>query len=346
MEQLLEIQKRLVPELLNDMHRRYRILRQIQWMQPVGRRALAGALDMTERVLRAETDFLREQGLIRVDSAGMKLTEAGQSILTDAEPFIREMAGLRGLEERLASVLGIRRAIIVPGDSDHSAWVKKEMGRAAARLLAELAEPDGVIAVSGGSSVLELAEELPAHPVLKTVTFVPTRGGMGERVELEANWIVSRMAMRTGSSYRLLHVPEELGDEAYQTMIREPRVREVLEKIRQARIVVHGIGDARAMARRRGSPEEVVEKLVREGAVGESFGYYFNQNGDIVHRVRTIGLRLEDLIHVKRIVAVAGGSGKAEAIRAVCGHVSRDVLVTDEGAARAVLKMEEPVREC
>jgi central glycolytic genes regulator len=337
MERILEIQKQLVPELLGMMHKRYLILKQIQWMQPVGRRALAAAMDMTERVLRAETDFLRGQGLVITESSGMRLSDAGFRIAMEMEPLIRELFGLRQLEERLAGELGIRQAVIVPGDADRSEWVKKEMGRVAARLLRDLAEPEEIIAVSGGSSVLEVAGMMSPTPALKTVTFVPTRGGMGERVELEANYIASLMAQRTGGKHRLMHVPEELGEEAYQTLIREPRVREVLELLHRARIVVHGIGDARTMAVRRGSSAEVLKKLEEQGAVGESFGFYFDRDGRIVHRVNTVGLRLEDLGNVKRIIAVAGGSGKAEAIRVICGKVSRDILVTDEGAARAIL---------
>ncbi len=51
-------------------------------------------------------------------------------------------------------------------------------------------------------------------------------------------------------------------------------------------------------------------------AVGEAFGYYFNEEGEVVHKVPTIGLQLEDLSHIEHVIAVAGGSSKAKAIRA------------------------------
>ncbi len=45
--------------------------------------------------------------------------------------------------------------------------------------------------------------------------------------------------------------------------------------IRKARIVVHGIGDAIVMARRRKVDEGTIQELIADGALAEAFGYYF-----------------------------------------------------------------------
>lgn len=57
MHDLLKVQKRLVPDMFMVMQKRYRILRSIYFSQPIGRRALAEMLDMSERVLRTEVAF-------------------------------------------------------------------------------------------------------------------------------------------------------------------------------------------------------------------------------------------------------------------------------------------------
>ena len=49
-----------------------------------------------------------------------------------------------------------------------------------------------------------------------------------------------------------------------------------LDKIRQANITIHGIGDALKMAYRRQSSEQVIENLQHHQAVAEAFGYYFD----------------------------------------------------------------------
>ena len=59
------------------MERRYSILRQISLSEPVGRRTLSNILDISERVVRSETEFLKEQGLIDVAVSGMTITYEG-----------------------------------------------------------------------------------------------------------------------------------------------------------------------------------------------------------------------------------------------------------------------------
>jgi central glycolytic genes regulator len=93
------------------------------------------------------------------------------------------------------------------------------------------------------------------------------------------------------------------------------------------------------MAERRKSKPEVKQKLENQVAVGEAFGYYFNEKGEIVHKVLTIGLQLEDLEQIPNVIAVAGGSSKAKAIKAYMKKApASTILITDEGAARKLLK--------
>ena len=65
MQTLLEVQRKLLPDFLEAMQKRYNILRYIKIMEPVGRRTLASNLHLTERTLRSEVDFLKEQNLTR-----------------------------------------------------------------------------------------------------------------------------------------------------------------------------------------------------------------------------------------------------------------------------------------
>ena len=83
---------------------------------------------------------------------------------------------------------------------------------------------------------------------------------------------------------------------------------------------------------------EDFQKLKDLHAVGEAFGYYFNEAGDVVHKVQTIGLQLDDLDNAEHVIAVAGGTTKAKAIRAYMKQApSSTILITDEGAASEIL---------
>lgn len=81
MKDLIKIQQKAIPDLIDKMYRRFSILTTISNNQPVGRRSLSEHMDITERVLRSETDMLKKQDLIQVKSTGMEITEEGKSVL-------------------------------------------------------------------------------------------------------------------------------------------------------------------------------------------------------------------------------------------------------------------------
>ena len=64
MQTVIEVQKKLLPDLLAIMQKRYHILQYISTMEPVGRRNCCN-LGLTERVLRSEVEFLKEQNLFK-----------------------------------------------------------------------------------------------------------------------------------------------------------------------------------------------------------------------------------------------------------------------------------------
>jgi central glycolytic genes regulator len=339
MQSLIDIQKRLLPDLLQVLQKRYSILRYIGFMQPVGRRSLAVSLGYTERVLRGEVDFLREQNLIYTNNVGMSLTPEGKNLLEDLEGFMRELKGIDVMEMELKHKLGIKKVVIVPGDSDESPMVKGELGKASAICMKKLLSGKNIIAVTGGSTMAAIAERLSPEITQKELLFVPARGGVGEDVQNQANTICSIMSRNTQSKHRVFYVPDQVSTDIYESLIREPDIHEVLKLIKSASMVLHGIGDAITMAERRKTNPEILSMLESSKAVGEAFGYYFNEQGEIVHKVLTIGLQLEDLVGIPNVIAVAGGNSKAKAIKAYLKQApASTILITDEGAARKLLK--------
>ncbi|WHX99923.1 sugar-binding domain-containing protein [Neobacillus sp. DY30] len=339
MQSLIDIQKRLLPDLLQVLHKRYSILRHIGFMQPVGRRSLASNLGYTERVLRSEVDFLKEQNLVSINNIGMSLTSEGKNLLEDLEGLIRELIGIDVMELELKHRLKIQKVIIVPGNSDESQMVKEDLGKACAYCMKKYLTGKNIIAVTGGSTMAAVANVLTPELGKKELLFVPARGGIGEDVQNQANTISSIMSKNTQSKHRVFYVPDQVSNEIYQSLIKEPEIHEVLNLIKSASMVLHGIGDAITMAERRKSRPEVIQKLEANAAVGEAFGYYFNEKGEIVHKVLTIGLQLEDLSQIPKVIAVAGGATKAKAIKAYMKKApASTILITDEGAARKLLK--------
>jgi central glycolytic genes regulator len=339
MKSIIDIQRRLLPDLLAVIQKRYHILRYIKVMEPVGRRSLAASLGLTERVLRSEVEFLKEQKLLFSTSAGMGLTDEGKELLEDLGHIMREIMGTDQMETELQKMLGVKKVVIVSGNSDESPWVKSELGRSCVRCIKNLLVGKDIIAVTGGSTMASVADMMVPNLKQHELIFVPARGGLGEDVENQANVICAKMAERSGSQHKVLYIPDQVSKEMYQSIMKEPSIHEILTLIKSASMVLHGIGDAITMARRRKTSSEDLLRLQQLQAVGEAFGYYFNEEGEVVYKVQTIGLQLEDLEHINHVIAVAGGASKAKAIRAYMKQApSSTILITDEGAAKELLQ--------
>ncbi len=336
---LLQLSQRLVPEMTGRLRARYRVLQRIALHQPIGRRSLAQVLGTTERVLRAEVDLLKGQGLIDVGPLGMTVTQAGEALLRDLYDAIARLDGRGDLEQRLAERLAIKRVSVVRGDSASDPVAVRDIGHAAGQVLREFLRPPCAVAVTGGSTMATLAEVMPRSSRALAVEVLPARGGLGERVEWLANTIASQLAEKLGGTYRMFHAPESLSESTAQKLAAEPAVAAIMERIRNADIVVHGIGEAQAMAKRRGLDAATERLLAERGAVAEAFGYYFRADGRTVYVTHTMGLRLEDLSRIGVVIAVAGGADKAQAICAAAKAYRIDALATDEGAARAILQL-------
>lgn len=319
------------------MYRRFSILTTISKHQPVGRRSLSKYIDLTERVLRSETDILKKQELIKVKPTGMEITEAGETTIRQLNSYFNIYSDDHHLAQVIKEQYNIKEVYVIPGDSDADKTVKIELSRQAGQLVEDVLYEHAIVSVTGGSTMAYVSEAMHKQPY--NVLFVPARGGLGENVVYQANTIAASMAQQTNGDYTTLYVPDNVSETTYNTLMLEPSVIHSLEKIKESNITIHGIGDALKMARRRQSPSEVIEKLQHHNASGEAFGYYFDDQGDIVHKVKTIGLQLEDLESKKFIFAVAGGKSKGEAIKAYLSIAPNNtVLITDEASARVIAK--------
>ena len=328
----------LLPELDRTLQKRYRMLQAIQTQGPIGRRTLADVLSRTEREIRNEMGVLQEKQLIQVFQKGMILTELGHVVLEQLKPFFYEVSGLSHKEKLLAKHLGIQKVAIIAGNVDEDPTAKAYLGKEASYILSERAKPKSIVAVTGGSSVATLRRNLIEAKPFNTMKFVAARGSMSNEVSHQANTLVAKFAKECGGKYHTLFLPEHLSDQAYALMMEEPIVKETVQLYEDANVVIHGIGTASEMGKRRSMKDEAYAKLIEKGAVGEAFGYYYNAEGQVVERIKTVGIQLEQVQESELILAIAGGKTKAKAIEAYFKFAAKHtILVTDEGAADEIL---------
>ena len=339
MQEILAVQKKIVPELVDVLEKRYNILRTIYFNQPIGRRVLASEVSLGERIVRTEINFLKEQNLIEINTLGMSVTEEGIRVVEQLKDFMHEIKGLNDVEKFIKKSLGVKDVIIVPGDVESNPYVLKELGKAASNYVKDIIKDNSIIAITGGSTVKELVEAFPKINNVSNVLVLPARGGMGRKVESQANTLAAALAKKVNGNYKLLHIPENVSLEVLDGLLKEKQIKEVIDSIRNADILIYGIGNAIHMAGKRGASEEFIAELNRNGAVGEAYGWYFDKNSKVVSENTTIGIKINDAKKINTHIAVAAGKNKVEAIIAAEMNDSNAVIVTDEAAATKIVEL-------
>lgn len=330
------LMRKIAPDLAEQIEHRALVLERIDALQPVGRRMLSGRLNLPEREVRSIAATLKEYGLVELGAAGMALTPQAQSILPTARRFSRELRGLTKMETALSKLLHVPRVYVAAGDADEDPHVLHEVGRLAAGKLRSFLHSGSTIAVTGGQTMIEVAHALP-HGTAMNVMVVPARGGIGRALETQANTVASEIAGRLGGHHRLMHLPDDVDDVAMTELRRFPEVTETLELLQRADVVLYGIGRADDMGEKRQLPPNLLNTVLRKGALAEAYGCYFDSGGEVIYSASSVSHDLGKLKPDCSMIAVAAGARKAEAIRAVMNSRQHAMLVTDEGAARALL---------
>lgn len=339
MKNLLKIQQKLIPEVIEIMTKRYLVLREISLSGPIGRRALANNLQNSERIIRTETELLKQQGLIEVASKGMTITQEGQQLLKDLKDAMRDVIGINQLQEEIRQYLGIKKVILIPGSYDNNHSLIKDIGSQAAKYFLDIIKDNDIVSIAGGSTMLEFARSIKSDKKYNSITVVPARGSMGLDVETQSNNVVAEVSKNIHSNYKLLNVPDQLCEESIKMLTQEPEIKSTLELIDNSDVLVFGVGRADEMVERRKLSDEIAKNIMDKKAVGEAFGHYFNKKGEIVYKLNTVGIDMKSFKNKRETIAVFAGRKKAEAFIPISKINKNIVLITDEESAKEILKL-------
>ena len=99
----------IAPDLMEELELRTLILERIAALGPIGRRALATRLNLSERTVRAAADALRDAGCITQSAAGMEISDAGRQLVETARAVSRSRRSVQSTERALSRKLNIER---------------------------------------------------------------------------------------------------------------------------------------------------------------------------------------------------------------------------------------------
>lgn len=336
---LLQMQSKLVPEMLGKFNSRYELLVTIKINQPVGRKMLMNFINMTERQLRTECDVLSRLGLISKKTTGMTITEKGEEFLFEVKSlFVKN--DFEKEQTFLKENFSIKDVYVVAGDFSTNEATKVEMANLLLEKINGKITKDCVIGVSGGSTMYYVASRVDETlGYSKNVMFTPIRGGLStDSTEYQANDIAAKMANNSKHNYQLLHAPDNIGSKTFDELIKEPVVKNSLDVINKTSIIIHSIGNAFEMAFRRKSSVSILEVLKERKAVSESFGSYFNKVGKEVFKTSTIGMSFKDVSGIENVFTIVGGEDKADAVYSYLHTEPRNsILIIDEAICKKII---------
>ena len=242
----------------------------------------------------------------------------------------------------------VGEVIVVDCSEDRDAPIRARIGEGAAHFLEVTLKKDEIIGVSSWSeTVLRMVDNI--HPLKGTTAkyVVQTLGGMGNpSVQTHATQLTTRLARLTGAEPRLLSVQGvTTSREAKLVMLADPYVRDTTDLFGSISLAIIGIGGIEPSELLAGSgnifSRQELAALTDAGAVGDMSLRFFDIQGQLVKTPldeRVIGLPFADLLRIPRVIALAGGASKTQAIMGALRTGAIDVLVTDRfTAARLVM---------
>jgi DNA-binding transcriptional regulator LsrR (DeoR family) len=245
----------------------------------------------------------------------------------------------------LSGRYGLSSCVVVPEDGGRMPNYER-VGRAGGRLLAEILEPDDVLGVSWGRTVLSLSASL-AEARMPGVTVVQIAGSAIGTAEFSPELCTSNIAYRIGARCVNLHAPGIVSKpEVKKLIMQEPSLVEQFKLIRTCTKVLFGVTglDSASMALRSGyMTAEKMRPYVKGGAIAVMSGRFLNAEGRPVLGPldeQMIGLTIPEIARIPQRICVAAGPEKIAAIKAMLRGGYATILVTDEPTAQALVATE------
>jgi len=262
--------------------------------------------------------------------------------------ILPEPGGFSVLEREIENKYGLLEAIVVDvGNPDSREEVSRELGMAAANHFSRLVQDGDMLGLTWGVTLSVMVENLQPEKK-RNVQVVQLVGGLGEPAsDTHATDLVMRTSQALGASLRLLPAPGIVRTvEAARLLRSEPYIAQALELARRVDIAFAGIGapthGSLLMRDQHIITWDEVNPLMATGAVGEIGLQFYDRKGKLIHSdldERVIGISLETLRTLKRVVGIAGGSEKFNAILgALRGHFI-NILITDAATARRLIEV-------
>ena len=248
-----------------------------------------------------------------------------------------------GIEQKYAIEEVIVTDVPVP---DSPQMIARELGAAAANYLFRVINETDVVGVSWGYTIRGMVAALEPKN-FPNVRIVQMTGGIGKpESESHATELCHKMAHTLSCKLALLPAPGVVhSKQTRDVYLMDEHVRTAINLLPNITLAFVGIGSLNSYSI--SMRDETIltrtdlDEVIANGAVGDIALRFIDGKGQAVQselNKRIIGINLDHLRQIPRVVGVAGGANKIDPIRAaLCGKLI-DVLITDQVTAEVLAK--------
>lgn len=303
-----------------------RLAARLYYIDGLGQVEVAKFVKVSQAKVSRLLALARERGLVRISVA-------------EYEPRDQE------LETALKQKFGLKEIAVIktmPGATAEEARIA--VAHFGASFVTSLIVPDRTVAISGGRTLRELVQLLPEKPELR-LGVVQAMGSIDSTVgPVDAFELGRAIANRWGGSFSTLNSPAFVPDKKTRdAFLNLQQIRSVYERLGRADVALVGIGtlDNSVFVERSIFRPDDLEKLSRQGAVGEICGRFFDERGrecDSPWRDRVISIELDQLRKTPQVIGIVAGGDRSAAIKAAIRGGLLKSLLMDDNCARALLE--------
>ena len=249
------------------------------------------------------------------------------------------------LESALEKKFNLKEAVVIDVEPDQSqGFISRQIGISATEHFLRTVKNNDTIGITWGSTLKALADAM--HPAdFQNLHLVQVLGGLGPPgSDIHPSTICTRMASLLNCSYTIFPSPgvaetkETKG--AYLTDTYVSNALKTIKKINVAYVGIGSMANDSLIVREKIMTPDDLNYLRKKGAVGDIGLRVFDIEGSPVQSnfdERVIGADFEDLKRIPRVIGLAGGQQKYEAVMGALKGNFIKVLITDITLARLLI---------
>ncbi len=266
----------------------------------------------------------------------------------------RNVRQLLELEAQLKDRFGLLDVKVVDCLEDDREEISRKLAVAGARYLDHILRSGMRVGIAWGRTLEMMVDHLSENRTITGIEVDTLLGGAGTAgTNIQPNIIAQRLIEKYSGTGYIINAPYLCQtEELCQAIKAEPHIADVISRAQEADITLVGIGEKPELASGYDSgyryTDEVLEDLLAHHAVGDICANFFDIHGKLCDSSvcrRVVSIDISQLHKHKRVIAVAGGPNKVEAVLGALNGGYLHVLVTDKFTARQVLELDRQLRE-